>query len=217
MVKRILIMFSVVLMLFSTTIANVSANTSPDFQLTVDEEKQVEAMIEEWDRYEKITSNLSQTEIDILFKATRDSNSNKLNNHNLMKEIVIVDNKRDVDILNDQLSYVGEPTLPEGTVSVSLKDEEMFVATTEKGEEIIMPFGFWGKAWQVTKCVAHLTLVVVPFGAAARAIKGLGGIKKTAQLLVGAGSKKEFEKIAMGAAAEILGISGIADNCFGWN
>lgn len=49
-----------------------------------------------------------------------------------------------------------------------------------------------------------------------RAIKSLGGIKKTAELLVKAGNAKDFAVIAGGAAAEILGIAGVIENCLQW-
>ncbi|ANU09504.1 hypothetical protein A1A1_11997 [Planococcus antarcticus DSM 14505] len=121
-----------------------------------------------------------------------------------------------MSILNQQLIYAEQPELPKGTVSVTLQGDNNFVAKTEAGEDVIMAAGFWGGAWQVTKCAAHLTLAVIPAGAAFKAIKGFGGIKATAQLLVGAGNAKDFTLIAGGAAAEILGIQGIYDNCLQW-
>lgn len=68
--------------------------------------------------------------------------------------------------------------------------------------------------WKITKCAASVALVFIPGRAAYKAIKALGGVRKTARLLVGAGNADDFVKIAGGAAAEILGIDGLAKNCF---
>jgi hypothetical protein len=67
---------------------------------------------------------------------------------------------------------------------------------------------------KLAKCVASVTVAFVPGAKAFKAIKELGGVVETAKLLIGAGSSKEFLEIAGGGAAEILGITGIADNCF---
>jgi hypothetical protein len=67
---------------------------------------------------------------------------------------------------------------------------------------------------KLAKCVASVAVAFVPTAKAYKAIKELGGVVETAKLLIGAGSSKEFLEIAGGGAAEILGIAGIADNCF---
>ncbi|MET9519398.1 hypothetical protein [Streptomyces sp. NPDC002994] len=72
----------------------------------------------------------------------------------------------------------------------------------------------WGTAWKYTKCVAFVASVFVPGATAFKAIKALGGVKTTAKLLMKAGNSKDFLKIGGGAAAEIIGINGIKDNCF---
>lgn len=193
---------------------SVLAN-SHDIKLTEKQEKQVEETVKEWERFNTIVSNnnLSEKDIEKLF-ATSDESSNSTSKTD---EIVIASSQEDVDVLNEQLKFAGEPLLPEGTISVTVLEDNRFIALTDTGKHVILPMGFWDKAWQVTKCVAHITLVLVPGTAAYRAVKGLGGIKKTAQLLVGAGNAKDFAKIAGGLASAILGIEGIANNCFGWN
>lgn len=78
--------------------------------------------------------------------------------------------------------------------------------------------------WKIGKCVAAVTWVVGSSVFAVSkitkikgAIKGLGGIKMTAKLLVGATSKTEKAKVlgraGMGAASYFLGIDTIRNNC----
>jgi RHS repeat-associated protein len=80
-------------------------------------------------------------------------------------------------------------------------------------------------AWQVAKCAASVVLAVagvaVPASKVAKIpaiVKGLGGARETAKLLVGATSAAEKASTAktfvVGAASELLGIAGIQDNCF---
>lgn len=74
--------------------------------------------------------------------------------------------------------------------------------------------GFVSTAWKVTKCVASVTVAVVPLAKAGKYIKDLGGIRKSAELIVKAGSWSDLKKVAPGLAAEILGIAAIENNCF---
>ncbi|NYI46515.1 hypothetical protein BJ993_003595 [Nocardioides aromaticivorans] len=74
--------------------------------------------------------------------------------------------------------------------------------------------GFWSTTWKVTKCVASVTLAIVPLAKAGSIVKSLGGIRKTAELLVKAGNWSDVRKAAPALAGEILGISAIATNCF---
>ncbi|WP_297006169.1 hypothetical protein [uncultured Corynebacterium sp.] len=120
----------------------------------------------------------------------------------------------DIAAANDLAAERGEPALPENITSVQVDGEGNFTALDKNGDPVLMSRGFWGSAWKVTKCVAHLTLVILPGTAAFRAVKALGGITATARLLVGAGSWAEFRAVAGGAASEIIGISGIQENCF---
>lgn len=70
--------------------------------------------------------------------------------------------------------------------------------------------GFWSATWKVTKCVASVTLAIVPLAKAGSIVKSLGGIRKTAELLVKAGNWSDVRKAAPALAGEILGISAIA-------
>ncbi|WP_427108624.1 hypothetical protein [Lysinibacillus xylanilyticus] len=219
--KKIFIVFiSSILLFFSTVGVSTNVYASSKIKLTPEQEKQAEDIVDEWLRFERLTNKLSESEIERLFQVTGNvTQSNfKISKFRTSKvnDIVIANSKEEIDILNEQLMYVEKPELPEGTVSVVLQGDDNFVATTEAGEIIILPLGFWGGAWQVAKCAAHLTLVLLPTSAAFKAVKALGGIKKTAQLLVGAGNAKDFAVIAGGVAAEILGIQGIYDNCLQW-
>lgn len=74
--------------------------------------------------------------------------------------------------------------------------------------------GFWSATWKVTKCVASVTLAIVPLAKAGSLVRSLGGIRKTAELLVKAGNWSDLRKVAPALAGEILGISAIATNCF---
>lgn len=67
---------------------------------------------------------------------------------------------------------------------------------------------------KVAKCAAAVTLVVLPAAHGAKLIRDLGGVTKTAQLLVGAGTWGDLNKIAPALAAEVLGISSIKSECF---
>ncbi|MGE7910803.1 hypothetical protein [Lysinibacillus xylanilyticus] len=223
MKKFFIILVSSILLLFGTVGVNTNfyASASSKIKLTPEQEKQAEEIVDEWLRFERLTNKLNESEIERLFQVTgndtqSDFKTSKFRTSKVVNDIVIANSKEEIDILNEQLIYVDKPELPEGTVSVVLQGDDNFVATTEAGEIIILPFGFWGGAWQVAKCAAHLTLVLLPTSAAFKAVKALGGIKKTAQLLVGAGNAKDFAIIAGGVAAEILGIQGIYDNCLQW-
>ena len=48
------------------------------------------------------------------------------------------------------------------------------------------------KAWDVAKCTAAITAVFVPGAAAYKAIKALGGVKATVQLLAGASKASDW-------------------------
>ena len=112
----------------------------------------------------------------------------------------------------------GEPELPEEFATLVFLDGGYITPGDDDGNPLpLARSGGLGTAWKVTKCAAHISATVLPAGAAFRAIKGLGGVRKAATLLVKAGNRSDFRKIAGGATAEILGISRIEDNCFrGW-
>jgi len=205
------------LILLVSGTSSAYASSYYELKLTPEQKKQAEEITEEWIRFKKITSKLDESEVQRLFETTGTQTSyNTKKSTTTFDNIVIANTKEEIEILNKQLQYAEQPELPEDTVSVMLQSDDTFVAITETGENIVLPAGFWGAAWQVAKCATHLTLVVIPGGAAMRAIKSLGGIKKTAELLVKAGNAKEFAVIAGGAAAEILGIDGVIENCFQW-
>lgn len=74
--------------------------------------------------------------------------------------------------------------------------------------------GFWSATWKVTKCVAVITIAVVPLAKAAKYVKDLGGIRKSAELIVKAGSFSDLKKVAPGFVQEILGVAAIQSECF---
>ncbi|WP_411573996.1 hypothetical protein [Streptomyces fradiae] len=115
--------------------------------------------------------------------------------------------------------YPGDPSAQKTVLAVLNGDVEP--ARSRADERAVAPAGRpmmarsgWGTAWKYTKCVAYVAAAFVPAGTAFRAIKALGGVKTTAKLLVKAGNSDDFLKIAGGAAAEIIGVNGIKDNCF---
>lgn len=71
--------------------------------------------------------------------------------------------------------------------------------------------------WQGTKCTAAVTAAFIPQARAYKAIKELGGVAKTVELLRQAGKASDFGRIAGNAAVEILGVDSIVKNCLhGW-
>ncbi|QMU75794.1 hypothetical protein GXW83_08620 [Streptacidiphilus sp. PB12-B1b] len=82
------------------------------------------------------------------------------------------------------------------------------------GQHMVRPMSFWGTAWKYTKCVAAVGAAFIPAGKAYKAIKGLGGVTKAAELLIKAGGVAEFKQAAGNAALNILGVSAIQSNCF---
>lgn len=91
--------------------------------------------------------------------------------------------------------------------------QQAVAAAIADGSEIAF-FSFWGTAWKYTKCVAAVGAAFIPASKAYKAIKGLGGVAKAARLLLGAGSRADFLKVAGNSALDILGISAIQSNCF---
>ncbi|WP_085522745.1 hypothetical protein [Tuberibacillus sp. Marseille-P3662] len=123
-------------------------------------------------------------------------------------------NSENVKAVNTLLAEKGKTKLPQNTTSIKFNKNGTSMVTTADGKRIAIQKGFWGSAWKVTKCAAFITMAVVPVFKAYKAVKALGGVTQTAKLLVGAGNASDFMEIAGGAAAEILGISGIRRNCF---
>ncbi|UOQ94929.1 hypothetical protein MUO14_08385 [Halobacillus shinanisalinarum] len=129
---------------------------------------------------------------------------------------VLVHNLKSSNIhaVNYLLAEEGVQRLPEDTTSIEFKTDGTSMITTSSGKTEVLPTGFWGNAWKVTKCAAFITAAVVPIFKAYKAVRALGGVRETARLLVGAGNSTDFLQIAGGTAAEIIGISGIQKNCF---
>lgn len=141
-------------------------------------------------------------------------------------DIVLAVNAKEVTVLNDMFEELGSPVHFSSEVkSVKVDANGDLVATTIAGENEVMPLGFWGnlwddikvvagKTWDVAKCTAAITAVFVPGAAAYKAIKALGGVKATVQLLAQASNVNDWLIIGGGAAAEILGIDGVQTHCF---
>ncbi|MEU2793975.1 hypothetical protein [Streptomyces sp. NPDC007100] len=125
------------------------------------------------------------------------------------------------DGLDDRLAALPENRTMEQVVEAMYPgDKQAQTVTLQalRGEEAppegATTKGFWGTAWKYTKCVAAVGAAFIPATKAYKAIKGLGGVKEAAKLLVGAGNKKDFMKAAGNAALDILGIGAIQSNCF---
>lgn len=144
----------------------------------------------------------------------------------LDSNIVLAENAKEVTVLNDMFEELGSPVHFSADVkSVIVEENGDLVAIKKSGENEIMPLGFWGdlwddikviagKTWDIANCGAAITAVFVPGAAAYKAIKGLGGVKATVQLLAKASTTSDWLAIGGGAAAEILGIDGVQTYCF---
>ncbi|WP_022795191.1 hypothetical protein [Marinococcus halotolerans] len=173
-----------------------------DRELTAEEQKQADQIAENLTKMSVLAQHLSEEERQQLNDASVNGT-----------ETSVAMSKDQVASINDQLAAEGVETLPENTTSFDVNQAGEFVAETADDGSISL-YGFWGGAWKVTKCAGHLGLVIFPGMAAFRAVKALGGMKTTAELLVKAGSVDEFIAIGGGAAAEIVGIQGVQENCF---
>lgn len=67
--------------------------------------------------------------------------------------------------------------------------------------------------WKITACGAAIALAIYPGTKAYKFVKGLGGARQTAQLLISATTKAEKEKILLGLTQEILGIEAVRQTC----
>lgn len=118
-----------------------------------------------------------------------------------------------IEAANSLAAERGEEGLPAEVQSVIVAPEGIFAADSA-GNPVQLLENPFDTAWKVTKCIAFITVAVLPGTAAFRAIRGLGGIAQAARLLVQAGSAAEFRAVAGNVAAEIIGIAGIQNNCF---
>lgn len=93
----------------------------------------------------------------------------------------------------------------EGNFAVGIKNSD--------GSMQIMTRSVGDTAWKVTKCGVALGLAIYPGTKAYKFAKGLGGIKQTARLLVGATTKAEKKKFLIGLGVEVMGIADVEQYC----
>lgn len=67
---------------------------------------------------------------------------------------------------------------------------------------------------KVALCASAIGLAVYPGAKAYKAIKELGGVKKAAELFVGAGKISDVKALLPGAAESILGMTTVKEYCF---
>lgn len=119
-------------------------------------------------------------------------------------------------IMNEIADLTHEPRLPTGTASVAITSSGQVIPFDTNGVPIpLSPSrGVLEASWKYTKCVAAVGAAFIPIGKAYKAIKGLGGVVKAAKLLLRAGNKEDFKRVAGNLALDILGVAAIQANCF---
>lgn len=119
-------------------------------------------------------------------------------------------------IMNEIADLTHEPRLPTGTASVAVTSSGQVTPFDTNGVPIpLSPSrGVLEASWKYTKCVAAVGAAFIPIGKAYKAIKGLGGVVKAAKLLLRAGNKEDFKRVAGNLALDILGVAAIQANCF---
>lgn len=119
-------------------------------------------------------------------------------------------------IMNEIADLTHEPRLPTGTASVAITSSGQVTPFDTNGVPIpLSPSrGVLEASWKYTKCVAAVGAAFIPIGKAYKAIKGLGGVVKAAKLLLRAGNKEDFKRVAGNLALDILGVAAIQANCF---
>lgn len=116
--------------------------------------------------------------------------------------------------INSILQKEGVELLPSSTRNFQIIDGNYAVGVENSdGSVQIMTRSVGDTAWKVTKCGAALALAIYPGTKAYKFAKGLGGIKQTAQLLVGAATKAEKKKFLLGLGMEVMGIADIEQYC----
>ncbi|MBC9719552.1 DNRLRE domain-containing protein [Streptomyces sp. TRM66268-LWL] len=108
------------------------------------------------------------------------------------------------------------------TVSTSFRiDNGDIVQTIDVNADTAFPIvadPFWRSVWKWSKCVAAVVVAFFPAAKAYKAIKALGGARKTAELLWKARTKGDFKRYAKkagkNAAIQILGIASVQTYCF---
>lgn len=118
--------------------------------------------------------------------------------------------------MNEIADLTHEPRLPTGTASVAVTSSGQVTPFDTNGVPIpLSPSrGVLEASWKYTKCVAAVGAAFIPIGKAYKEIKGLGGVVKAAKLLLRAGNKEDFKRVAGNLALDILGVAAIQANCF---
>lgn len=121
---------------------------------------------------------------------------------------------KELEEINKMLGNEGVALLPQSTRSLDITESSYVIRTASGGDvQIFSARSASGTAWQITKCAGYIAVAIVPASKAYKAVKALGGIRQTANLLVGAGNVRDFLKIAGGVGAEIVGVDGVVTNC----
>lgn len=116
--------------------------------------------------------------------------------------------------INSILQKEGVELLPTSTRNFQIVEGNFAVGVENSdGSVQIMTRSVGDTAWKITKCGAALALAIYPDTKAYKFAKGLGGIKQTAKLLVGATTKAEKKKFLLGLGMEVMGIADVEQYC----
>lgn len=204
--RRVFLVSLTALLISAFTLVPFTANAETTGEMKED----VKLTPEEEARADKLAK--SMITIQSISIAIGDEKRNKLLNASKKdKDISINISNDELEEVNKKLDKQNVALLPDSTKSLDISGDSYIIDTGN--ENGIQAYGFWGSAWQVTKCAGYLSVAILPASKAYKAVKALGGMRETARLLVGAGSAKEFLQITAGVGAEIVGIDGVVNNC----
>ncbi|MFL4615351.1 hypothetical protein ACQGR7_23730 [Bacillus sp. Gnz1/3] len=205
--SRTVFLASLIVLLIGTfTLGPLTANAETNEEVKED----VNLTPEEEARADKLAK--SMITIQSISIAIGDEKRNKLLNASKNDENISINISNDeLEKVNERLDKQNVALLPDSTKSLDINGDNYIIDTGN--ENGIQSYGFWGSAWQVTKCAGYLSVAILPASKAYKAVKALGGMRETARLLVGAGSATEFLQITAGVGAEIVGIDGVVNNC----
>lgn len=205
--SRAVFLISLIMLLIGTfTLAPLTANaetngkTKKDVELTPEEEARADKLAKDMITIQSISIAISDEKRDELLTASENG-----------EDISINISSDELEEANKNLNKENVSSLPDSTKSLDISGDSYIINTGNNNG--IQPYGFWGSAWQVTKCAGYLSAAILPASKAYKAVKALGGMRETARLLVGAGSTTEFLQIAGGVGAEIIGVDGVVNNC----
>ena len=95
-----------------------------------------------------------------------------------------------------------------------LRDANRYIYVGADPVNLSDPTGLFPNPWKIAKCAAAIGGTVFIGAKIYRAIKALGGVRKAAQLLIGAGNVDDAIAAGGYAAAQLTGIVAVKEACF---